>query len=530
MKKNLTSLIATIISLLLIVAGTVGLILLQKPLREESQDIRKDASVESGKVIVSGLPNSGNTFTAGEEATISFQANTKGAQTDGIQLVFNLITNTLGSTPTISIPSGSGLQAAYQQIEQTGDGYLISLIALPQQIGQAFSSTTPVTIAQLEINPSNAGNIELSFDREKSKSIIQGTNPPQDALKYVNSLTYTVTNSSGDPIPSPSPSPSPSPATGGLTVQGCNLACTSNAECETDHRCYNGQCRLVTNVSSTTCEPKPDQGLDFGCNSYCADSRECDSQYACLENKCRRADNPDDASCRIPSSTIQKNVDESCNTTCGTNADCAANLRCYYGACRLATNVSSTTCTAATTKSVSTLYTKSDTPKGGDLEGQDATDSTVPAAIISRPSPSPSALTKPEVEEETALDAVIESARKAGVPINLLPFIALGAGVLLLLLVIIPKLFGNKNRRSPVTDPQQKINQESSKYEQELQAKLDELKQQPPTPPTAMSKPQAPTPTGQPPIPPMSASKPSTPPRSTMMERVKEKGVTPPKS
>ncbi len=515
MKKSFSSLIAIIISLLLIISGTVGLILLQKPLKEASQDIRKDASVSNGQVLVSGLPTSGSTLELGDRI-ISFQATTQGIQTDGVQLVFNLITNTLGSIPTIFTPSESGLQATYQQIEQTSDGYLISIIATPQQLGQTFSSNSLITIAQLRIKPSSSGNIEISFDREKSKSIISGTNPPQDALNHVTTLNYIV----GDGEIKDDDADD-NTEIGSVTVKGCNLSCNSNAECEVNHRCYNGQCRLVTNVSSTICQEKPDQGLNFGCNSYCANSKECDSKYSCLENKCRRADNPDDPYCQIPSSTIQNNITMSCDTACGINADCAANLRCYYGSCRLATNVSSTTCTAATIKTVSTFYTDPTMPKGGYFETQTASDSTIPAAIISRPSPSPSPSTDSELlKEETAMDAIINSLREAGIPVNLLPIIALGVGGVLLLLIIIPKIFGNRNKRSSVVNPQQKLTQESSKYEQKLQTKLDELKKQPAIPPTTpiMVKPQVPTPLPQVPTP------------SPMMKRVKEKGINPPNS
>jgi len=483
MKRNLTSIIATTISVLLIVAGTVGLILLQKPLREESLDIRKDASVDNGQVLVSSSPASGSNVEINQDTTINFQTNTSGIQTDGVQLVFNLITNTLGETPIISVPSDSGLKNEYSQIEQTSDGYLVSVIAIPQQTGGTFSSSSPITTAQLKIKPTSSGNIEISFDREKSKSIIHASNPPEDALSHVSTLNFVV---SGD--------------IGG--VVGCNLSCSSNAECETNHRCYNDQCRLVTNVSSTTCTAEADQGLNFGCNEYCADSKECDSEYSCLENKCRRSDNPDDTYCQIPSSTIQNNITDSCSTACGGNADCAANLRCYYGICRLATNVSSTTCSATTTKTVSTLYTKPTAPKGGNLEDQledqDATDSTLPAAIISKPSPSPSTDTEPLLEEETAMDVVIDSLKKAGVPVNLLPIIALAIGGLLLLLIIIPKIFGKKTKQSSL-------------------------------PPATMVKPQIKIPVNQP-VPPVINTKPQpTPPQSPMMERIKEKGINTPK-
>ncbi len=534
-KKSPTSIIATIISILLLISGTVGLILLQKPLQEKSQDVRSDASVDNGQVTVSSSPTSGSSVEIGD-TTVDIKADTQGIQTDGIQLVFNIVTNTLSEVPTLSVPASSGLQNIYSNIEQTSDGYLVSVIATPSQIGQTFSANSPTTVLQLMMKAASAGNIEINFDREKSKSIVHATVPPQDTLTHVAAINYTVndnsnTDPSPDPTPEASPDPSPSPdptddpGTGGVVVQGCNDSCSSNAECETNHRCYNGQCRLVTNVSSTTCQEQTDQGLDFGCNHYCADSNECDDKYSCLENKCRRADNPDDEYCRVPSSTIQAGVDADCNTACSVNADCAANLRCYYGACRLATNVSSTTCAAATTRTVSKLYEKDETaPKGGDIDSQEdeASDSTVPAAIIDKPSPSPSADSMMYDEEETALDAIVNSMNQAGVPINLLPIIALAAGGLLLLLVVIPKLLSDKNKPTKTTPVQQSINQEADKYERELQAKLEELKKEP-TPPTTMAKPGVPTP-------PMTSTKPSTPPQSTMMERVKEKGVTTPKS
>jgi len=544
-KKNITSIVATIISVVLLVVGTVGLILLQKPLQEENLDIRQQASVDNGQVTVSSSPASGSTTEVSQETTIDFQADTSGVQTDGVQLVFNIITNTISENPVISVPSSSGLQSISTQVQSTSDGYLISIVAVPQQAGGTFSSSSPTTIAQLKINPTTIGNIEISFDREKSKSIIHtsGTDTAEDILTHISALDFTVIDTisaSPSPTPSPTPSPSPTPGTGGVTVQGCNDSCSSNAECETNHRCYSGQCRLVTNVSSTTCTNQTDQGLSFGCNEYCADSNECDDSYTCLENKCRRSDNPDNSSCQIPSSAIQESITASCNVTCSANKDCAANLRCYYGECRLATNVSSTTCAAATAKTVSNLYVKPaavpTTPKGGDLEDDelDATDSTIPAAIISKPSPSPSptSYVKPPLKDESALDAIVSSLQEAGVPVSLLPIIALGIGGLLLLLIVIPKIFGRKNKSNKVNGAARE-GALGHKHEQQLQTKINDLKKQPPVAPTTMARPQVTTPVAQP-ITPITPAAPDprpqpTPPQSPMMDRVKEKGINPPK-
>jgi hypothetical protein len=562
-QRSLTSLLAIAASLLLILAGTVGLVLLQKPLKE-SQDLRKDASIASGQVAVTGSPRSGDNFSTGN-ASINLQANTQGVQTDGVQLVFNIVSNTINEVPSVHVPGDSGLYAAYQQIEQTGDGYLVSLIAVPQQIGQTFSANSPTTIAQLNLSLDRAGGIEINFDREKSKSIIHSTNPPEDALTHVDTLVYSVSSNNTDPSPSPSPDSSPdaSPGTGGTTINGCNNSCSSSSECEANHRCYEGQCRLVTNISSSSCQPESDQGLSFTCNQYCADSRECDDQYACQNNRCRRADNPDNEFCQAPTATIQGNITSSCNVSCNVNADCAVNLRCYYGSCRLATNPSSTTCAAYTKQTVSSLYAE-DT-KGID-DDQEATDAAAPAATISakstlQPLPSPDTVKLPE--EKTALDSLLNSLRNIGIPTNLLPIVAFVAGGLLLLLIIIPKLLGKK--RSPSSIPQLKTDPKAAASEQELQAKLDQLKAAatppaPPAPPT-MSKPgmpqykpgmpqHQPRPTQQqpvtatmkprppvtiPPIPTRPVTKPTTniplspppkiKPQSTMVDRAKEKGI-----
>ena len=51
-KNNLGKKLVVFFSLLLMVAGSIALILIQKPLRE-SQELRQQASVDEGQVIVS---------------------------------------------------------------------------------------------------------------------------------------------------------------------------------------------------------------------------------------------------------------------------------------------------------------------------------------------------------------------------------------------------------------------------------------------------------------------------------------------
>ncbi len=238
-----------------------------------------------------------------------------------------------------------------------------------------------------------------------------------------------------------------------IEIRQCNESCDSNAQCEINHFCYQGRCRLADNPTNSDCEGVPDQGLNFGCDHYCADSRECAGEFTCLENHCRLPDNPDDPFCRPSTETIQEKISETCNDACASHADCSINMRCYGGLCRLASHPSNPDCqpqTTVTTPIRQPRPSPTATPslKGGPeaTESTAATDSAQPAtpAAIIQPSPSPSPTTRPIPtplpEEETALDAVINSLRDWGVPVNTLPIIAVAAGAILLLLVLIPKI------------------------------------------------------------------------------------------
>ncbi len=247
-------------------------------------------------------------------------------------------------------------------------------------------------------------------------------------------------------------------------IKQCNENCNSNAECEVNHFCYQGRCRLADNPGNANCEGVPDQGLNFGCDHYCADSRECAVEFTCLENRCRRPDNPDDQFCRPSTVTIQEQIRETCNDSCTSHADCALNMRCYGGSCRLASNPSHTNCLAKTT--VTTTVRKpapkpspTPLPKGGReatqaAEATGAAQPATPAAII-RPNPSPSPATRPTPvplpEEKTALDTVLNSLRQLGVPVDILPVVAVAAGVILLLLVLIPKIMEHFQGNQPQT-------------------------------------------------------------------------------
>lgn len=332
-------------------------------------------------------------------------------------------------------------------------------------------------------------------------------------------------------------------------IKECNELCNSNTQCAVDHFCYQGRCRLANNPSSDQCQGEPDHGLNRACDQYCADSRECASNLVCLENRCRRLDNSDDINCLPSTQTIQEKIVETCGDTCSSHADCELNMRCYGGVCRLASNPANAKCQTTpppTPRSITPLPTAQSLPKGGaeaTLSGQpSATQSATPVAVI-KPTPTPKSLPK----EETALDTVINSLRRAGLPLNLLPILTLGLGGVILLAVLIPKLSqshaSKKTKKATVSHPNS--NQKSQlPRQQELQKRLNQLKQQqesspiqsPPIPPTSPLSPQSPlaaepasSPLTTEPTSPLTVEPtPPTPQQSNMLSRLKTKDIKPP--
>jgi len=177
----------------------------------------------------------------------------------------------------------------------------------------------------------------------------------------------------------------------------CNDTCSSNSDCSINERCYDTgvdgkRCRLATNVNSSVCHNPPDQGLNRTCNEYCADANECSGNLTCWYNRCRDPYNVEDPSCPTLSENQTTQIREGCNVSCATNADCANNLRCYNGACRLATNPSSTTCTAATAGRLTASTTTTNSRQTAPLATPTVSSSLQPSAS---PSPSASASSKP---------------------------------------------------------------------------------------------------------------------------------------
>lgn len=445
-------------AVLFLFASILGIVLIQKPLREETQDARSQASIADGTVFIRS-PQNGQVaaFAKDTERTLQLEIKTQGEPIKKIHLVFNIIT-TVFDPPLLKLPTTTKFAITSQELEKTKDGFLVSSIIEPTN-SENFTSGDWQPLAELVFTPVRGGNIKLAFDAETSTALSATTN--QDVLKHIDSISYSII---GGPE-----SPAVPEAVGGVVPDLCNVLCSSNAQCGPNQRCFNTgteqRCRLVTNVSSTSCSSAPTTTGTRSCNENCSDSRECATGLSCWYNLCRNSLAVEDASCTAPSQAQQQALAQRCNTDCTSNADCPNNMRCFAQKCRLATNPSSTSCSSADSLKVSSLY-----PTKGGLTASTPTQTTPPSTAAPTPppspsivpSPSPSALPVPSLdpvllepldENRTALDDFLSIVRSYDpraffnrfnasltpdqyqTATQLLPFIALGLGLVLLVVV-----------------------------------------------------------------------------------------------
>lgn len=428
----------------LLLLSVFGLFFVQKPL-QQTQEVRPDASVNDGSVFVTTQPNS--SITVNQPAVIRLAVDTKSIATTGVQLVFNIHSTAGFQDMTAQVLTSSGLQSAYLELEQTADGALIGVIALPPG-GQQFSTNTPTVFLELTFTPTSVGTLTLNFDDERSIVTKHGSNPPEDVLNNIATTSYTVTGIAVTPTPSATPRVTPSPTPSASPNISCNKSCSSNDNCPVNYRCYSlgneSRCRLVTNPTSTTCQNAPDNGLNRRCNEYCADSRECAAGFSCWQNRCRNPENIDSTSCAALTQTQRTRAIASCNQSCTVNGDCATNLRCHSGRCRLASNPSSLSCSASTTPKVSDSYAG---PTKGAADNSATSSGTIKPSPISSPVtmlPTNEAVVTTEPTVETAQDTLLSLIMNAEYS---LPLKVLISGFALLVIGLIAGGFLSRRRR-----------------------------------------------------------------------------------
>jgi hypothetical protein len=532
-QHNILPLALSALSFVFIVIGAISVFTVQSPIQNQSQDIRFQASVESGMVEVIASPSNNVAFTPGEPLPIELAADTNGVQVDGIQLVFHITTDAEGVT--IGTVQNAGLSSAFQEVETVSDGFLVSMILIPSNVGQTFSSTGATTFIRLSLEDPQTVPVHIVFDEDNSISTVHGSTPPRDELKTMASITYppaTTTAVTPSASPSTSPAASATPGTGGPEVKACNGTCSLNSECGVNQRCYENHCRLATNPTSTTCAAAETSAGVRQCNENCAGNNDCRQGFTCFENKCRRPENPDSATCSTTTAVTAQTIASSCNTSCSSNKECAVNLRCYQGSCRLATNPSSASCSAPNASTISkALYGK----KGEEKEDASSTTSASPRATSSSNLTNQGSYTPPQSrttnDPQSFLQTILSALAERGISLTQ---IAIGVGLFLLLLTLL-SLFMSRSRRGmpPKVVPGRMTSPTNSTYEESLRQKIDSLRQQQAAP---VSAPSAPTPPVRPmnfgtpiasSVPNEPVSAPQTPDNSSssMMQKLRDRGT-----
>lgn len=376
-KKNspekIVSIFATIFSLLLIALGLVTLVVIQKPI-QESQDLRKAAFVEGGmvKVDVSQPTNP----KAGQEISMDFSVNTQNVQTAGIQLVFDVMADTIDSV-NVEVLSSSGLVAEYQEVEQISGGFKVGVFARPSSISSSFVTSSYVSFLRVTFTPQAEGEVSLIFHPENSKSNLFGVSPVQDELDIIENISIVVQPTETICTYSYSNWSSCQDGQQTRTVTSKNPeTCTTpdpvlTQSCQEDEPCsitYSGwtycsnsiQTREITNIEgdcsesdlenvvlSQSCDESGTGGVTVkSCNETCDSNAECPVDHLCFElddgqERCRRANNVSSSSCALPPGS---GINRTCNEYCADSSECASGYSCYWNRCRLPENPSSETC------------------------------------------------------------------------------------------------------------------------------------------------------------------------------------------
>lgn len=157
-----------------------------------------------------------------------------------------------------------------------------------------------VTCEEIEPSPTPETQAYCNESCENNNDCVES-----DHICY-NDVCRLESNPSSTNCQPASQNPSPTPETQAY----CGEYCSSNADCvESDHICYFNACRLAEypdrqdcsvptqTVTTTYVAPTP----TVGCNQDCISNRDCaNSDHICYEGNCRLAEYPASSTCTIP--------------------------------------------------------------------------------------------------------------------------------------------------------------------------------------------------------------------------------------
>lgn len=335
------------------------------------QDIRQRASEGYGNVEIVLVPST-TPLQTNNLSTVFVRLNTKGEEIDGVQVVFDLLTQVTNDV-TVRVNESTGLKWAWDRVEGIQGGRKVSFAAITSDPYKPFKSNSPVDVAEITFVAKNPGPLTMVFDgfmtkankHQQLKNVLKPIIVQEYDVKVAPSPTPTPTPkpvvSSGGNSSSggtkggqttPTPSPTPSSVTANVVVNSvggtqtidrgqCNVACSYSSQCDSGFLCYEGKCRLSTNLTSSTCQDISTRRKI--CNDTCTQSSECQLGLTCYSGQCRSTTNPQSQTCQNDG-TVTAGVEKMCGQTCTSNSDCGDSLSCYVGQCRLATNPTNPEC------------------------------------------------------------------------------------------------------------------------------------------------------------------------------------------
>ncbi|MEN8253263.1 MAG: hypothetical protein ABFQ62_02730 [Patescibacteria group bacterium] len=374
-------------SLLMIVAGAIGLIFVQKPI-SETQIIDKQASIADGQVNISSEQQ--GSFLVAEQSEIYLNVNTNGVQTDGVELTFSIVTDSIDSIEVETLPTE--LETARLEIDATSTGFLVNVAALAPA-DSSFSNTQDTRLLKLSFTPIKTGSITLNFDSDKSFAPVSNSDPVQDELKHIASMDFQIsTNDNGTPeleISYPRENQHivfddenqefcvvDTPIRGNFDglqkrhsinglewtqyqtnyslcfepVQGANTV-------QMQYRNTQSQVSIIyTRNFSFERIGSGGNGDVKQCNDVCDLNSDCPINHICYQTnndgkRCRRSNNTDSVSCEFPDTDDGLNF--SCGEYCSNSTECSSEFICLDNRCKNPDNPDDEFCREASRQIIS---------------------------------------------------------------------------------------------------------------------------------------------------------------------------------
>ncbi len=450
------------VGFLMVIAGILGLIFVQKPLNE-SQELRSDASQDQDlwPKISTSLPD--KVFYVDEVSQIALNLNSESLKIRKVNVVFNIINDDIEDL-IVTVDAASGLRADQVEVEEVEDGYLVSVIAVKSKPSEQVELNGE-TFIKIEFTPRSKGNISINFDEDNTYIVT----PSLAYLMEAETMDFDIKEIQDEEDDQDEEE---------IVLKECNQSCDSNSDCAVNYRCFNtgseNKCRLATNPSSSTCSKPEVVSPNKKCNVGCATSKECAQGLSCWNNACRNPSNVESTSCANQTVKEKEVSVKSCGESCSSNGDCAINFRCYQSACRLATNPSSLTCSAFTEKKVSIIYDKTEEEKEASesantekvVEPIKKGDNMIPNSELKFDSIDQDKLNSrvntvlnEEVPvDETALDFLVKMLKdkQQSLPTKVI-LIGTGLLALSLLILLIARLFSGKPQNPKIKEPERLI-------------------------------------------------------------------------